>query len=122
MSWTLVLQPMLPEWVRKGDPNVVGLDSCTDVPLVNVSFTGNWSLAKDDETVQRITRCAMDPIDAFAAAHGTGRRYRYINHCGSWQTAFVGYGQDSVAFIKDVSKRYDPKGVFPEGLRRRLQA
>jgi hypothetical protein len=115
MPWTLVLQPMLPEWVRKGDPNVLGLDSSTDAPLVNVNSTVNWAEAKDDGIVQRITRWAIEQTDAFAATHGTDHRYRYINYCGSWQTPFVGYGEDDVEFKKEVRKRYDPEGLFQRG-------
>jgi FAD/FMN-containing dehydrogenase len=115
MSWTLVLQPMLPDWARKGDPNVLGLDACTDEPLVNVSFTVNWALQKDDTMVRDITRAAVEQIDAFAAAHGTGHRYRYINYCAFWQTPFTGYGDDNLEFMKEVSQRYDPEGLFQKG-------
>ncbi|KAH7083490.1 hypothetical protein BKA63DRAFT_153972 [Paraphoma chrysanthemicola] len=115
MSWTLVLQPMLPDWARKGNPNVLGLDTSTDEPLVNVSFTVNWALAKDDEMVQRITRAAIEQIDAFATEHGTGHRYRYINYCDSWQRPFDGYGQDNLEFMKVVSRKYDPDGLFQRG-------
>jgi hypothetical protein len=115
MSWTLVLQPLLPAWARKGDPNVLGLDMCTDEPLVNVSFTVNWALAKDDETVRQITRAAIEKIDAFAAEHSTGHRYRYINYCASWQTPFTGYGADNLDFMKEVSQKCDPEGLFQKG-------
>jgi hypothetical protein len=115
MSWTLVLQPLLADWVRKGDSNVLGLDSCTEEPLVNVSFTVNWAQARDDETVQAITRGAIEQIDAFAAEHGTGHRYRYLNYCGPWQSPFNGYGQDNLEFLRQTSWAYDPEGLFQRG-------
>ncbi|KAH3949818.1 hypothetical protein HBH70_047190 [Parastagonospora nodorum] len=115
MSWTLVLQPLLPDWARKGDPNVLGLDICTDEPLINVSFTVNWALSKDDGMVQDITRAAIEQIDAFAAEHGTGHRYRYINYCARWQDPFTGYGADNVEFMREVGQRYDPEGLFEKG-------
>lgn len=115
MSWTLVLQPMLPDWARKGDANVLGLDACTDEPLVNVSFTVNWALGKDDDAVRSITRAAIEQIDAFAAEHGTGHRYRYINYCAGWQAPFDGYGSDNLEFMRQVSEKYDPEGLFQRG-------
>jgi hypothetical protein len=115
MSWTLVLQPLLPDWARRGDPNVLGLDSCTAEPLVNVSFTVNWAQARDDETVRTITRAAIEQIDAFAAEHGTEHRYRYINYCSHWQSPFDGYGQDNLAFLRQASIKYDPEGLFQRG-------
>ncbi|KAH7396483.1 hypothetical protein DE146DRAFT_678272 [Phaeosphaeria sp. MPI-PUGE-AT-0046c] len=78
MSWTLVLQPMLPAWARKGDPNVWGLADCTNEPLVN-----------DDAIVQRITRSVIKQIDAVAT-----------------------YDTDNLEFMREVSKRYDPDGLF----------
>jgi hypothetical protein len=83
--------------------------------LVNVSFTVNWVLAKDDEIVQRITRAAIEQIDAFAEEHVTGHHYRYINYCGSWQSPFEGYGKDNADFMKVVSGKYDSEGLFQRG-------
>lgn len=37
---TLVMQPLLPDWVRKGDANPLGLHNIEE-PLVIVSFTVN---------------------------------------------------------------------------------
>lgn len=115
MSWTLVLQPLHPHWARKGDKNVLGLDSGTAEPLVIVSFTVNWVLSRDDEIVQSIVRNAIEQIDAFADAHKTGHRYRYLNYCASWQKPFEGYGQDNLEFLKEVSRRVDPDGLFQKG-------
>jgi FAD/FMN-containing dehydrogenase len=114
MSWTLVLQPMLPEWARKGDSNVLGLSNC-DSALVNISFTLNWELSQDDSTAQRITRAAIEQIDAFTEYHNTGHRFRYINYCGSWQQPFDGYGWDNLEFMRGVSRRYDAEGLFQKG-------
>jgi hypothetical protein len=115
MSWTLVLQPLLPDWARKGDSNVLGLESCTDEPLVNVQFTVNWASSQHDEIVQQITRAAIEQIDAFAKQHGTGHRYRYLNYCDSWQIPFAGYGEENLTFMRTVSKEYDPDGLFQNG-------
>lgn len=115
LSWTLVLQPLLPDWARKGDPNVLGLASDTDEPLVIVSFTVNWKLGKDDALVQNITRTAIEQIDAFAKEAGTAHRYRFMNYCGSWQKPFEGYGEENLEFLRGVSRRYDPEGLFQRG-------
>jgi hypothetical protein len=115
MSWTLVLQPVLPDWARKGNPNVLGLESGSDEPLVNVSFTVNWALSQDDLAVQALVRAAIEQIDAFAEAHGSSHPYRYINYCDSWQAPFAGYGAHNVAFMREVSKRHDPEGLFQRG-------
>lgn len=115
MSWTLVLQPLLPEWARKGEPNPLGLTSSSSEPLVIVSFTVNWALAKDDDLVQKITKEAIEQIDAFAEKKGTAHRYRYLNYCAAWQKPFEGYGQENLEFLRGVSREVDPDGLFQRG-------
>ncbi|KAJ4286983.1 hypothetical protein N0V90_012864 [Kalmusia sp. IMI 367209] len=112
MSWTLVLQPILPDWMHKGDANPLGLRDTVDGPLVLVSFTVNWAKRQDDGLVEKLTREAIEQIDAFAAANGTAHRYRYMNYCGSWQKPFQGYGEDNLKFLQDTSEKYDPDGLF----------
>ena len=114
--WSLVLQPLLPEWVRKGDANPLGLDDGNDDPLVVVSFTVNWTETQDDEFVNTAIRRAIKEIDAVAAAKKTGHPWRYLNYCGEWQRPFEGYGEENGRFLKGVSRRYDPGGVVPEGV------
>ena len=115
MSWTLVLQPLLPDWVRKGDANPLGLQDCTDEPLVIVSFTVNWAECRDDEFVKTTTRHTIEQIDAVTAANKSGHRYRYLNYCAEWQKPFEGYGEENLRFLRRVSRTYDPEGLFQRG-------
>jgi hypothetical protein len=115
MVWTLVLQPFLPDWTRKGGPNPLCLGEGSNEPLVNVSFTVNWDMQKDDDFVYAITRQAIEEIDIFAAANGTGHGFRYLNYCASWQRPFESYGEDNVRFLQEVSRKYDPDRLFQRG-------
>lgn len=115
LVWTLVLQPLLPDWVRKGDANPLGLHDCTHEPLVIVSFMVNWAESRNDEFVKTMTRHAVEQIDAFAAANKTGHRYRYLNYCAEWQRPFEGYGLENWRFLQGVSRRYDQEGLFQKG-------
>ena len=115
ISWTLVLQPLLPEWAQKDDTNPLGLSLSSSEPLAIVSFTVNWALGKDDDLVERVTREAIEQIDAYAEQKGTGHRYRYLNYCAGWQKPFEGYGEENLEFLKGVSKDVDPEGLFQKG-------
>ena len=115
LLWTLVLQPLLPNWTRKGDTNPLGLDDGTHEPLVVVSFTVNWDEHRDDELVQTTIRHAIEQIDAAATANKTAHRYRYLNYCAEWQRPFEGYGEENWRFLQGVSRRYDPEGLFQRG-------
>ena len=114
LIFTLILQPLLPDWAHRGDPNVLGLED-THEPLVMVSFTVNWTDARDDELVKKITRETIERIEAFAEANDTGHRYRYLNYCSEWQRPFDGYGEENRRFLQAVSRRYDPEGLFQKG-------
>jgi hypothetical protein len=114
-SWTLVLQPLLPDWARKGQPNALGLDEFPDEPLVIVQFTVNWALSANDEKIEEVTRTAIERIDLFAQENQTSHRYRYLNYCGSWQKPFPSYGADNLEFLRGVSREYDPDGLFQRG-------
>jgi hypothetical protein len=112
MSWTLILQPLLPDWARKGDSNPLGLESCPDEPLVVISLSVNWELPKDDTKVEEISRTTIQSIDQYAEQHKTGNRYRYMNYCGGWQKPFESYGEENLRFLKEASRKYDPEGLF----------
>ncbi|KAE9382165.1 FAD-binding domain-containing protein [Stipitochalara longipes BDJ] len=114
LVWTLVLQPLLPDWVRKGDANPLGLHDI-DEALVIVNFTVNWDEAQNDEFVKSTTRQTVEKIEAFAVANKTTHRYRYLNYCAEWQKPFEGYGKENWEFLKGVSKKYDPEGLFQNG-------
>ena len=115
LVWTLVLQPLLPAWVQKGDANPLGLHDCAYEPLVIVSFTVNWAERRDDEFVKTATRRAIEQIDAVAVANRTNHRFRYLNYCAEWQRPFESYGGDNWRFLQGVSRRYDPERLFQRG-------
>ena len=114
LVFTLVLQPLLPDWAHRGDPNMLGLED-THEPLVMISFTVNWTNARDDSFVKKITQKTIERIEAFAEANGTGHRYRYLNYCAEWQRPFEGYGEENTRFLQAVSRNYDPDGLFQRG-------
>lgn len=115
LVWTLVTQPLLPAWTRKGDPNPLGLQNGPDTPLVNISFTVNWDLSQHDVLVKSTLRIVIEYIEAIAVSLHTDHRYRYLNYCADWQKPFEGYGQENWLFLKETSHRYDPDGLFQHG-------
>ncbi|TVY34568.1 Bifunctional solanapyrone synthase [Lachnellula occidentalis] len=114
LVWTLVLQPIVPDWVKKGDANPMGLHDCTE-NLVMVSFTVNWNEAQHDDFVKTTTRRTIEQMESIASANKTGHRWRYLNYCAEWQKPFEGYGEENWRFLQDVSRKYDPDGLFQKG-------
>ena len=112
LNWTLVLQPLLPSWACKGDPNPLGFSDSDTEPLIIVSFTVNWSRTSDDDFIKAITRSAMDRIDSAAKANNAAHPYRYLNYCAEWQKPFESYGMENFKFLQGVSTKYDPERLF----------
>ncbi|OAG00035.1 FAD binding domain-containing protein [Paraphaeosphaeria sporulosa] len=113
--WTMVFQPLHPTWLRKGDPNPMGLQDCPDAPLVLVSYTVSWYRPADDELVHREVKKGIERIEAFAEKRGTGYPYKFHNYCGEWQDPFAGYAKEGKSFLQRVSREYDPEGLFQRG-------
>ncbi|KAL9599930.1 MAG: hypothetical protein Q9219_003492 [cf. Caloplaca sp. 3 TL-2023] len=111
MVWTLVLQPLLPAMVRKGQRDSQGLGNRTE-PLVIVLFTVVWKNNLDDKLVDKTTRDIINGINSFAESKGTADRYRYLNDCASWQNPFDGYGAENKHFLQEMRRIYDPDGLF----------
>ena len=115
LLWTMVLQPLSSDWMRKGFPNPLGLNANNHKSLVIVSFTVNWDERRDDDFVETITRHTIEQIDVFATTNETGHPYRYLNYCAAWQKPFLGYGEENWRFLQGVSRMYDPDGLFQKG-------
>ncbi|RBQ79996.1 hypothetical protein VDGD_04962 [Verticillium dahliae] len=109
-----ITQMVLPQWINKGDPNVLGLEECQE-PLVIISFAVNWGTAEDDEAVTGAVRRTISRIEEFAAANGTAHPYRFSNYAAEWQKPLQGYGKNNFRVLQDVSKKYDPEGLFQTG-------
>ena len=113
--WTMVFQPLHPTWLRKGQPNPMGLQDCPDEPLLLVSYTVSWYKSSDDSIMHEMVCKGIEIIEQFAQERGTGYPYRFHNYCGEWQDPFEGYGKPGKKYLQDMSRKYDPDGLFQNG-------
>ncbi|KAF2751575.1 putative oxidoreductase [Sporormia fimetaria CBS 119925] len=95
--------------------NVLGLDRFTD-DTINVVFTVSWQLPLDSARVEARVKKLEGDIVALAKQRGIFNEFIYLNYAAPWQDPIRGYGQQNVAFMKAVSKRYDPGGLFQKGV------
>jgi len=95
--------------------NVLGLDRSKD-DLVNILYTISWTLPTDNARVE----AAMKGLEADLAAKekemGIFNEFVYLNYAAKWQDPIQGYGAANVAFMKSVSKKYDPNGIFQKAV------
>lgn len=80
-------------------------------PLV-VNLAVQWSSAADDSQVYSATRRVIERAVAAAKKLGVHNRYIYQNYAARGQDVFAGYGEANQRRLIEISKKYDPKGVF----------
>ena len=116
LAWVTTFQP-LPHVLYSKDASaiVMGFERFTE-DLINILFVPTWTLATDTERVYaRMQQLEADLI-ALEKKMGIYNPWVYLNYAAGWQKPIDSYGAASVAFLKSVSKQYDPQGVFQKGV------
>lgn len=113
-KFVLVLQLLLPQWLSKGDPNMLGLEDCKDA-LVVIEIVSDWKDPKDDDLVRATARCCIEKMEQVSEANGASHPFRFQNYAAEWQRPVEGYGTENVRFMQGVSAKYDPDGLFQTG-------
>jgi hypothetical protein len=72
----------------------------------------SWSNIADDERILTAAQNILERSQAAASAAGLLNRYVYQNYASFKQDVFSGYGEENLARLKSVSKKYDPDQVF----------
>lgn len=118
ITCSLTLQPYSTSLLQKSAEfggNVLGL-SAEDGPLVSILALTWWKNKVDDETIVGTFRKVIETIDQDAASRGTGVPFKYMNYAWDFQDPITSYGEENKAFLQEVSKKYDPEGVFQKGV------
>jgi hypothetical protein len=112
---SLTLQPltkqMLKESQRQKGGNSLGLKP-EDGPLVVVLLNSVHQNSADDNKVVTAVQELREKIEAAAANKGLDARYRFMNYAYRGTPVLESYGEDVVAEMRAVSKKYDPKQFF----------
>lgn len=91
--------------------NMLGVDRIQDnaILLVTAIQVETWQLA---QAIAPKFKAGVAEIEAYAESLGAGIDFRYGNYCDGSQNPFASYGEDNVRYMRDVSRKYDPHGVF----------
>lgn len=118
ITCSLTLQPYSASLLRKSAElggNVLGL-SPVDGPLVSVLALTWWKDKADDEKIVGTFGKVIEAIDRDAASRGTAVPFKYMNYAGNFQDPIGSYSEENRAFLQEVSRKYDPDGVFQKGV------
>ncbi|PQE14054.1 oxidoreductase FAD-binding protein [Rutstroemia sp. NJR-2017a BBW] len=115
---SLTLQPypvsLLEKSVANGG-NSLGL-SPADGPLVSILLLTYWQNESDDTTVLGTMRDALENIKAESVARNTAADYIFMNYASGFQDPIGSYGAENKKKMQDVSRKYDPAGLFQKGV------
>jgi len=82
----------------------------TDVILLSV--TTIYKNIADDQRIQAAVQAIVDKHRALLQSRGVLIPYQYLNYADKSQDPIASYGADVKARLQQVSKRYDPYGMF----------
>ena len=91
--------------------NSLGLDP-SEGPLVLCLLSITWNLPQDDQLVNNVAKGLLLGIEVATKTSGHFKSYKYLNYAANFQNPIASYGQGSVANLRQVSKKYDPTGLF----------
>lgn len=111
----IVFQP-IPSYLaqaggRKGG-NVLGLDSSLTKNAVLFLLTLKTKTAADEAVIHARGGVFFANVDEAVKTSGNSLPFVYLNYANPSQDPLGSYGVENVAFIRKVSSKYDPQGVF----------
>ncbi|KAK4624653.1 FAD-dependent monooxygenase sdcF [Fulvia fulva] len=117
-SGLMAFQPLHPIMTSRSAAtggNVLGIGP-EDGYVVNADPNMQWAGAENDVLVKEVWEKAFAERQRLAEEHGVATDWLYLNYAEKWQDPIKGYGKDNVEFMRKVSRKYDPKGVFQRQL------
>jgi hypothetical protein len=91
--------------------NPLGLDVSLG-PLVSVLLLSYWDNREDDDKIAETMRGVLEKVQKDSADRGTAVPYTFLNYASQWQDPIGSYGAENKKMLQDVSKKYDPEGLF----------
>ncbi|KAL7907982.1 hypothetical protein GGI35DRAFT_76225 [Trichoderma velutinum] len=114
VTWNFAFEPlpsvMISHSAATGG-NVLGLKP-EDGNSIVLLFSGLWPNSSSSDSIYQKGRDTFAAIKTVAERKGALRKFEYLNYAGPHQSPLASYGADSLNFLRQVSQKYDPTGVF----------
>ncbi|KAI8932195.1 hypothetical protein NX059_011075 [Plenodomus lindquistii] len=95
----------------QGIPNIMGLNRQIDNGLI-LTVSVMIKNQADSVFAGPKIKAWVQTLQAFAEQIGGNQAWVYANYADTSQDPLASYGQENVAFLKEVARRYDPEGIF----------
>lgn len=81
-------------------------------PLVIWLLSATWGDGADDAKMFALCKKLWEDTEAAAKQLDAYHPHKYIGYAAKGQDVFSAYGAENVAFMREVSKKYDPQQIF----------
>ncbi|KAH7396261.1 hypothetical protein BKA66DRAFT_438213 [Pyrenochaeta sp. MPI-SDFR-AT-0127] len=99
--------------MQKKGGNALGLNPAKG-PYFIMNMSSRWNNAADDAAFLKFFSTIIKHVKAEAQSKGLDNAYIYMNYASQFDDPIASYGGANVKKLKDVSKKYDPSGVFQD--------
>jgi hypothetical protein len=100
---------------QKAGGNAKDIDP-EDGPLFIMMLNPTWNSSADDERIHKGIERLLAKSRAMASERGLLHRYIFTNYAYYKENLFQGYGEKSLAALRETSQKFDPKGIFQKAV------
>ena len=112
LSLQVITIPQLRNMAKHGG-NALGLDEgCGALLILHTSIM--WADQSDDGRILKTAKTIIDRAVVEGKERGLWVEFVYMNYASQFQEVVPGYGAKNHARLKDIARKYDPKGVFQQ--------
>ncbi|KAF2469995.1 FAD-binding domain-containing protein [Lindgomyces ingoldianus] len=84
----------------------------SEAPYMNLIYSCSWQNEEDDDYIIGMIARLMGTAVKEGKKRGLWVEYVYMNYASEYQDVLGGYGEENVAKLKVVAKKYDPQAIF----------
>ncbi|KAI1091070.1 FAD-binding domain-containing protein [Rostrohypoxylon terebratum] len=110
VSYQIITVPQLKAMTRNGG-NALGVGG-SKKPLLLINHTARWMSDSDDQLILTAFSNVVSRSRELARLRGLDHPFLYMNYASQFQDPLGSYGTDNKARLLEISKKYDPYGVF----------
>lgn len=71
-----------------------------------------WDDAAYNDDVRMASEKWYHDVQEYTNSLGKGHPFEFANYAASYQSPMASYGAENLEFMKEVSEKYDPTGLF----------
>ncbi|KAF7901651.1 uncharacterized protein EAF01_006950 [Botrytis porri] len=105
-----ISEPMISHFSKNGG-NSLGITT-KDGPLILINIAIQWTDIIDDTRIIAFAENCVARSTTLAKERNLWHRFLYQNYAALQQDVFLSYGKENHERLVEISKKYDPDGVF----------